>query len=185
MSRVPKTIVWALATAMCLAVIAAPAQAKRERVIGGQTTVTPSSEITSFLRSRGITVTPIGPASVGSGSLTMPMVSGQLEVPTMRGSMAAQGGLQYTNGTKTLRVRGYRLTHTAHGATLTAIVNGRRILIARMVGTKVSMSGKTGTMTGGLKLSAVWAHRINHLVGKRVVHPGEDLGELTATVKMA
>ena len=65
------------------------------------------------------------------------------------------------------------------------MVNGHRILIATMAPPKVSMSGKTGTMSGGLKLSAVWAHLINHLVGKQVVHPGEDLGDLTATVKMA
>ena len=60
MSRISKTVVWCLATGSCLAVIAAPAQAharaktKPERVIGGQTTVTPSSAITSFLLSRGI-----------------------------------------------------------------------------------------------------------------------------------
>jgi hypothetical protein len=115
----------------------------------------------------------------------MPMVSGRVDDHTMRGTMVTSGGLEYTNGSKRVRVHGYRLTHTAHGARLTAVVNGHRILIARMVGTKVRMSGKRGTMTGGLKLSARWAHLINHLVGMRVVHPGEDLGDLTARIKMA
>jgi hypothetical protein len=185
MSRISKTIMCLLATGSCLAVIAVPAQAQGERVIGGHATVTPSAEIRSFLQSRGITVTPIGPASVGTGSLTMPMVSGHLQVPTMRGSMTTRGGLQYSNGTKTLRVHGYMLTHTAHGARLTAIVNGRRILIAKMVGTTINMSGKSGKMTGGLKLSRIWARHINHLVGKHVVHAGEDIGDLTARVRMA
>jgi hypothetical protein len=54
-----------------------------------------------------------------------------------------------------------------------------------MVGTKTHMSGNTGTMSGGLKLSAAWAHLINRLVGMQVVHPGEDLGDLSATMKMA
>ena len=108
----------------------------------------------------------------------MPMVSGQVDPGNMQGTMVTSGGLEYTNGSKKVVIRGYRLTHTAHGARLTAVVNGHRILIATMVRTKVKTSGKTGTMTGGLKLSAAWAHRINHLVGKRVVHPGEDIGSL-------
>ena len=180
-----KRLVWALATVVCALVVAAPAQAKTDRVVGGHATVTPSAQITAFLRSRGITVTPIGAMSVGNGSLTMPMVSGQVDPGNMQGTMVTSGGLEYTNGSKKVVIRGYRLTHTAHGARLTAVVNGHRILIATMVRTKVKTSGNTGTMTGGLKLSAAWAHRINHLVGKRVVHPGEAIGGLSATVKMA
>ena len=63
-------------------------------------------------------------------------------------------------------------------------MNGHRILIATMASPKTHMSGNTGTMSGGLKLSAAWAHLINRLVGMKVVHPGEELGELSATVKM-
>jgi hypothetical protein len=185
MTQGSKGLACALTTVLCALAVATPAQAKTDRVVGGHATVTPSSQITAFLRSRGITVTPIGAMKLGNGSLTMPMVSGQVQAPSMRGTMVASGGLEYSNGSKHVRVHGYRLTHTAHGARLTAMVNGHRILIATMVKTKVKMSGKTGRMTGGLRLSAVWAHLINHLVGQPVVHPGEDLGDLTATVKMA
>jgi hypothetical protein len=181
-----KRLFCALAAALCALVVgAAPAQAKIERVVGGHVTVTPSTEITAFLRSRGITVTPIGAMRLGNGSLTMPMVNGQLNMPSMHGRMGTTGGLEYSNGSKKVRIRSYRLVDTAHGARLTAVVNGHRILIATMAPPKVKTSGKTGTMSGGLKLSAAWAHRINNLVGKKVVHPGEDLGDLTATVKMA
>lgn len=180
-----KRLVWASAAVVCALVIAAPAQAKSHRIVGGHVTVTPSAEITAFLRSRGITVTPIGGMKVGSGSLTMPMVGGRMQVPSMHGTMVTSGGLLYSNGAKHVRIRGYRLTDTAHGARLTAVVNGKRILIATMAPPKMNVSGKTVTMTGGLKLSAVWAHLINHLVGMNVVHPGEDLGDLKATVKMA
>ena len=182
-----KRLVWALATVVCSLVVAVPAQAKTttERIVGGHATVTPSMQITAFLRSRGITVMPIGAMKVGNGSLTMPMVGGQLKVPSMGGTMTTSGGLEYSNGSKHVRIHGYEIIHTGHVAKLTAIVNGRRILIATMAAPATHMSGNTGTMSGGLKLSAVWAHLINHLVGKRVVHPGEDLGDLTATVKMA
>lgn len=185
MSRVSKTTIWVLAAGLCSVVIAAPAQAKSDRVTGGQATVTASAAITKFLRSRGITVSAIGPATVGNGAMTMPMVSGTITVPSMRGVMITKGGLKYTRGTRTLRVHGYILTHLSHGAKLTAVVNGRRIVIAQMLAPKVTMSGKNGTMSGGLRLSTVWAHLINHLVGKHVVHPGEDLGDLSASVKVA
>lgn len=180
-----KRLLCALTPVVCALVVAVPAQAKTERVVGGHVTVTPSAEITAFLRSRGITVTPVGAMKVGNGSLTMPMVSGQLQMPSMHGSMSTSGGLEYSNGSKKVRIHGYRLTDTAHGARLTAVVNGHRILLATMAPPKVKSSGKTATMSGGLKLSAAWAHLINRLVGKHVVHPGEDLGDLAASVKMA
>ncbi len=180
-----KRLVWALAMLAVALVIAPAAQAKPDRVIGGRVTVTPSSEITAFLLSRGITVTPIGAMKVGNGSLTMPMVGGHLQLPSMSGTMSTSGGLEYSNGSKHVRVTGYRLIHAGHIARLTALVNGHRILIATMSAPTAKMSGKTGTMSGGLKLSAQWAHLINHLVGKQVVHPGEDIGDLSATVKMA
>jgi len=181
-----KRLVWGLATVLCALVVAVPAQAKTktERVVGGHATVTPSKEITAFLLSRGITVTPIGGMKAGNGSLTMPMVGGQMQVPTMQGTMNASGGLQYTNGSKKVVVKDYRLSHTGHTGKLTAVVNGHRIVLATMSSPKTHMSGHTGTMSGSLKLTAAWAHLINHLVGMQVVHPGEDLGELSATVKM-
>ena len=185
MSRMSKTVVGALATGLCTVAVAAPAEAKSERVTGGHATVTPSAQITRFLRSRGITVTPLGPVKVGNGSLTMPMVSGQLTTPSMNGTMNAKGGLQYSNGNKRLRVRDYELSHTGNVGKLTAIVNGKRIVLATMSAMKTKMTGKTGTMSGGLRLTATWAHLINHLVGKQVVHRGEDIGDLTATVRMA
>jgi hypothetical protein len=181
-----KRLVWGLAAVMCALIVAVPAQAKpkTERVVGGHATVTPSKTITAFLLSRGVTVTPLGGMKVGNGSLTMPMVGGQMTVPTMQGTMNTGGGIQYTNGSKKVVVHSYRLTHVGHVGKLTAVVNGHRILLATMSAPKTHMSGNTGTMSGGLKLSAAWAHLINRLVGMPVVHPGEDLGDLTVTVKM-
>ena len=185
MSRMARTTLGVLATGLCLSVIAAPALAKSEKVVGGHATVRASMQIAAFLRSRGIIVTPIGPAKISSGAMTMPMVGGTVSVPTMAGTMNAQGGLQYKNGSKVVRVRSYVLTHKGGAATLTAIVNGHRIVIATMSAPKTKVSGKTATMSGGLKLSAMWAKTINGLVGLHVVHAGETIGQLSMTVKMA
>ena len=181
MSRMSKTTVGALATGLCLVAVAAPAQAKSEHITGGHATVRAETTISSFLISRGITVTAIGSAHVGKGAMTMPMVGGTVTVPTMAGTMDASGG---KNGSKVVRVSSYILTHKNGKATLTALVNGHRITIATMSAPKVHMSATKGTMSGGLEISAQWAKLINHLVGLHVVHAGETIGQLSMTIKM-
>jgi hypothetical protein len=184
MSRVAKTTVSALAIGACSVAIAAPAVAKTEHIKGGHATVSESSQVTQFLHALGITVTPIGPASFGSGSMGLPMTGGRINVPTMGGVMLTKGGFKYTKGSRTLTVTGYRLTHVGHVAKLTAVVHGKRIVIATMRSPHVKMTATHGKMSGALRLSSVWAHLINHLLGMHVVHGGESLGSLTATVKM-
>lgn len=179
-----KRLLGALATLACALVVAVPAQAKTERVVGGHATVTPAAKITRFLRSRGILVTPIGAMKVGNGSLTMPAVGGHMNVPSMQGTMNTSGGLEYSHGSKHVRISGYKLIHVGHVGKLTAVVNGHRIVLATMTSPSVKMTGKTGTMSGGLKITTTWAHLINQLVGKHVVHSGETIGQLTATMKM-
>jgi len=185
MSRASKTTVVALATGLCTVAIAAPAQAKSEKVVGGHATVKASMQIAAFLRSRGVTVTPIGPAKVGNGSLSMPMIGGTVTLPTMGGTMTAQGGVQYKKGSKVVRVYAYVLSHKSGKATLSAIVNGHRLVIATMSSPKVNMSTTKGTMSGGLHISSAWAKLINHLVGMQLVSAGETIGQLSMTVKMS
>jgi hypothetical protein len=184
MSRVAKTTVSVLAVGACAVAFAAPAIAKTEHVTGGHATVSDSSQVTKFLHALGITVTPIGPAKVGTGSMGIPMTGGHLNVPTMGGVMLTKGGFKYSKGTRTLTVTGYRLTHVGRVAKLTAVVHGKRILIATMNSPHVKMTTKHGKMSGPLVLSSVWAHLINQLLGMHVVHGGESLGQLAATVTM-
>ena len=140
--------------------------------------------ISAFLQSRGITVIPIGPAKTGNGAMTMPMVSGTINTTTTDGTMSAKGGLRYQNGSKVVRIHSYVITHKNGAATITAIVNGHRIVIATM-SAPMHMSGHKATMSGGLHISAVWAKTINHLVGMHVVHAGETIGQLSMTMKMS
>lgn len=184
MSRLSRSAVGAVAASMSLFAVAAPALAKSEHVTGGHATVRASMQISAFLHSRGITVTPIGPAKVGNGAMTMPMVGGTVTVPTMTGTMDAHGGLKYSKGTKVVRVRDYILRHHAGAATLTADVNGHRIVIATMSSPSIHMTTTKGTMSGGLQISAVWAKTINQLVGLHVVHAGETIGQISMSIKM-
>ena len=185
MSRVSKTAAVALATALCAAILAVPAQAKTEQIKSGKTSVALSPLVKALLAKTGITVTPVGPAKVGGGSLSMPMSSGPMSVPSMNGKMNSKGGLRFRFGTRTLVIRDYRITHGDKGATVSAIVHGKRITLARITHLKAKMSGKHGKMTGRLQITAAWAHLINKLLGVKVAHAGQDLGELTMAVKMA
>jgi hypothetical protein len=185
MSRVSKTAALALATALCAAIVAVPAQAKTEQIKSGKTSVTLSPLVKALLAKTGITVTPVGPAKVGGGSLSMPMSSGPMSVPSMNGKMNSKGGLRFRFGTRTLVIRDYRITHRGKDATVSAIVHGKRITLARITHLKAKMSGKHGKMSGGLQITAAWAHLINKLLGAKVAQAGQNLGELTMAVKMA
>jgi hypothetical protein len=185
MSRGPKTAALALAVVLSAAMIAVPAQAKTERIKSGQTTVKMSPLVKALLAKTGITITPVGPAKTGGGSLSMPMASGPMSVPSMNGKMNSKGGLRFRLGTRTLVIRDYRITHHGKNATVSAVVHGKRITLARIVNLKHKMTGKHGKMSGELQITAAWAHLINQLIGAKVAKAGQTLGELTMAVKMA
>ena len=77
------------------------------------------------------------------------------------------------------------ITHFGKVATVSAVVHGKRITLARIANMKIKMSGQHGKMTGVLRITSAWAHLINQLLGANVAHAGQDLGELTMAVKMA
>ena len=87
---------------MCSAIVAVPAQAKTEEIKSGTTSVLMSPLVKVLLAKTGITVTPVGPAKVGGGSLSMPMASGPMSVPSMNGKMKSKGGLRFSFGKRTL-----------------------------------------------------------------------------------
>lgn len=185
MSRVSKTTAMALAAALCSVILAVPAQAKTEQIKSGQTTVTMSPLIKALLAKTGITVSKVGPAKAHNGSVSMPMTGGSMTVPTMEGKMKASGGLRFRFGKRTLVIRGYMITHTRKGGTVSAIVHGKRITLARIVNMKTKMTGQHGKMTGELHITSAWAHLINQLIGADVAKAGETIGKLTMAVKVA
>lgn len=193
MSRAWKPAGFALAVALCSWVIAASAQAKGDPVTGGHATVTASSALSNFiafLRSQGVTVTTIGPAKLTDNSLTLPVVGGKMTVPEMSGEMSTAGGLRFQDGARVLKVRDYTISHHGHKTTLTALVSStrlspRRIVVSHMDEVDTAMSGRTGTMTGGLEITGTWADLINRLTDKHLLKAGEDLGDMSATVHIA
>ena len=132
MSRVSKSAVLALATAVCAVIIAVPAQAKTEQIKSGQTTVKLSPLVKALLAKTGLTVTPVGPAKVGGGSLSMPMSSGPMSVPSMNGKMNSKGGLRFRFGDADAGDPRLQDQPPRQDATVSAIVHGKRITLARI-----------------------------------------------------
>ena len=185
MSRVSKSAALAFATALCAVIVAVPAQAKTEQIKSGQTSVKLSPLVKALLAKTGLSVTPVGPAKTGKGSLSMPMSSGPMSVPGMNGKMKSTGGLRFQLGSRTLVIRDYMVTHHGKNASVSAIVHGKRLTLARIVHMKTKVSGNHAKMTGSLRITAAWAHLINKLFGATIAHAGQDLGDLTMAVKMA
>jgi len=90
--RSPRSSRWA-------AIAPVAAQAKLSKVTGGQTTITPSSASQQFLTANGISVTPVAPASAGSGGgLVLPISGGRVNGTTLRGFILHRGGLKFSKG---------------------------------------------------------------------------------------
>ena len=134
-----------------------------------QTTITPTSQVAGFLASHHVTVSAIGPATISGGAVTLPIAGGFVTKSTNGGLLRHTGGLKFTVGSRSVAVTHFVLiAHKVHGRLL-AWVGGRRITVARLINASRTVSGKTGTLTGELTLSAAAAHKINKRLGKHIV----------------
>ncbi len=191
MSRISRSTLSILAATVSLAAVAAPAQAKVVHqpkifhVTGTQTTITPSAPAKQFLSNHHITVTALGPATISSGSLTLPISGGFVTKSGKAGLLRHTGGVEFSNGSRSVALRHVVLVGGAHRGLLTARVGGHLIVLAQLIDITRTVSGKSGTLSGELTLSSAAAHRINRLFGKHLVSAGADLGSLTSSVTVA
>jgi hypothetical protein len=170
-------------TAMLAAVPAVSAQAA---VVTGETsTITPSSAVTKFLAARHITVSAVGPATISGGSLTLPIVGGTVKVSQRTGTLIMSGGFRLTRNGHSVTLRAFVATRNGSTNAVTAKVGQTRLTVAHATGVHIAISGKTGTITGELNLSAAAARAINKLANHHVVAAGADLGSFTSSVTVA
>jgi hypothetical protein len=176
------------------------------KVTGGTTTITPSAAAATVLSNNHITLTPIAAASASStGALTFPITAGRLNTKTLHGRLFASGGLQLSNGTKTVTVRHLTIVSTKRGASIWGLVRGHskrlctglrrhalkavcyvvtRYRFARIAKiTSGTVSG--GTFAGNLAITRVTANAINQLAGSKVVSAGAPLGTISITPTLA
>jgi len=190
----------AAVTALVSFAFAAVALAAPTKVTGGTTQITASTGAVTLLSDNHLTVTPIAPATASGATYTFPISGGSLNVTTLRGVIRDKGGLQISNGTKTVTLRQPLLVSTAQGASIDALARGPVVRICRHIGrrhlrlrctlivhvatvriarlTNVKVSSDTATAT--VNITAFTAGVINRLAGKQVAAAGNTLG--TATI---
>ena len=82
-------------------------------------------------------------------------------------------------------LRAFVATRDGSKNAVTAKVGQVRFTVAHATGVHVAISGKTGTITGELRLSAGAARAIDRFAGQKLVKAGADLGSFTSTVTVA
>lgn len=189
-------IALALAAVACLAIAGTASAAK---ITGGTTTVTPSSAATTLLSNDHITLTPVAPATASNGAFSFPIARGHINKTTLHGTVANTGGVQLSNGTKTVTARHLTIVSNARGAYVWALVRGhssrtcyrrahhRRhfacVIVTRYRDARIlKLSGGSvtnGTYTGNATITAATATLINNLAGSKVVSAGDPLGTIS------
>ncbi len=189
MIRLTRRMLPVIATVVSVVgVTAAPAMAAKQvkhKVTGQSTTITPSAGAVKFLTSNKITVSALGAATLSNGSLTLPINGGVVKTPSLDGTLVHSGGVKFSHGKRSVSLRNIVAHRVGHVTFVTGRADGRLMIIARVTGAKVSITGSTATATGELKLSAGVANRINHVFGKHVVSAGADLGSAKSTITVA
>ena len=180
--------------------------AKKVRVTGGTTTITPSTATTQFLTNNGIAVSALTPATLSNGVVTLPVASGRIDPANLHGFILHRGGLRFSKATKSFTLRRFLIVSTTRGAFLDAstpvrrcrttlharrgrgrgpvricFVRGEAVRVARL--SHVVVTGNSAT--ADVLLSQKAAHFINRLAGSKVVSAGANLGTAQVTVTTA
>jgi hypothetical protein len=180
-----KVLLLAGTTLALVAVPAVSAQAKVLHITGQTSTMTPSAAAINLLAAHKVSVSAVGPATISNGSVTLPVVGGTVKTPKLDGKLDMAGGLKFTRNGHSVTLGDFVATRHGRTNVLTAKVDGRRVTVANATRVHLTVSGKTGTITGELKLSAGAARAIDHLAGHHLVSAGADLGSFTSTVTVA
>lgn len=191
----------ALAAALTLA-LAGVASAAVTKVTGGTTQLTVSSGALTLLTDNHITPKVLAPATLSGATVTFPISGGHLNTTNLHGVINHRGGIELSNGTKSVTLRSPTLISSSSGVSLDALVRGKTVRRChrvggprhrRMICTTVvryhtariarvtNLKLTNGTATGTVNITQFTANAINALAGKNVATAGAVLG--TATVK--
>lgn len=107
--------------------VAADAGTKRVKLGGERTTITPSAGVTKALSDNGVSVSLLGKATAGpGGAVVLPITGGRVNPQNLRGFVLHAGGVKFTKGARSLRLRRFVIHSTKRGAFLTVHASGKR-----------------------------------------------------------
>ena len=180
-TRGPAILTVVASLALAGTALAAPAT----KITGGTATMTMSSAAAQALQANHLTVTPLAPATSSGTTLTFPVAKGHLN-KKLHGVVREQGGLAFSNGTTTVRVRHLTVVSSGRGVWLYGLVRrhaGRKLAAARVAHiTGVTVNTTTLTAQGTVRLTPASARVINRLAGKPLAKAGLPIGTTSITV---
>ncbi|HEU5251895.1 MAG TPA: hypothetical protein VFU16_01035 [Solirubrobacterales bacterium] len=165
----------AAAFLMALLVYAPVAQAASLPLGSGTTRVLFTSAFRDALRRDGIFVKSLGPAAVKGRQLTLPVTSGSYDRWAEEAVFAHGGGFKLVGPDGAVAVRKLRLDPEAKS--LSAVVAGRRIRFAALVGAELEREGFDARLeVRSLRLTGAGAGALNRVFGPRMFRSGRLLG---------
>jgi hypothetical protein len=115
------------------------ASATGQAFAGGQTQLQLRRGLDDTLRREGVTIAPLGPATLKGRELTLPVASGASDREADSATFVQLGGLRLASGKKGISLR--QLTFDASTKSLTATVAGKRMRITRLSGVTLEGDG--------------------------------------------
>lgn len=145
---------------------------------GGETRLSLTSGLDQALRQEGVTIKPLGPANLQGRKLTLPVASGAFDADASSGALAHSGGLKLVAERKAVALRDLRLDTSSKS--LSAIVAGQRVRLARLGGAKLEREGFDVRLAAKhLPLTQAGAAALNSAIGlPRVLRAGRSLGSV-------
>jgi hypothetical protein len=114
----------ALVAASVLMLVGAGGAQAKVYELSGTTTFTPSAQASQFLADHGVSVAPVGGATLEGGAFGFPVVAGYGHPRTYNGLLAHSGGLQFSKGDRSAVVRRFVAVRFRGHAVLLAQVPG-------------------------------------------------------------
>jgi hypothetical protein len=165
MARGTKLPLAALAAALFALLAFAPyASATADPVESGSATITLNNGFTKYLKTFGIKITKIAPATLKGKKATFPVTGGEVDPTTGGGTVNLGGGLKFKAGKKSAPVKG--LVLDTNKKALFAKVAGKKIKLAAVKGYSYARAGFGVSMTvKKLKLTKTAAKKLNKKLG--------------------
>lgn len=120
----------ALATAVLVAAPLAAAPTVNTRL--GDTRVTLAPEFTGALQSLQVNVSTVFPTRLRSGVVDFPILSGEIDLGTLKGEIGHDGGLNLRAGATTVTLSSFVIDTTGSAPVLTGLVKANDSVIGRL-----------------------------------------------------
>lgn len=187
MSTVRRTVL-SLAAALALSAAAGAAIASPTvTTLGGDTQVALSSTFVDALVALGVAPSPSFPARLRDGTAAFPIPTGEIDLSTVKGEIAHNGGLNLDAGGTRVNVSGFQVDTTGEAPVITGLVKVNDSLVGRItvfdlqltsapIVRRYHLYGTLQLKDVGVTLSAEAAAALNDVFGVTAFSAGLPVG---------